>query len=286
MVVHVLGGAAGGYLEHITGQGRGILLDGSGMVANDAPEGGGSAVEAPVLDQLGGPGAKGDAEVVDQEFPAVEQAEDELIPRGRVAAGGARVAPCPAVTDRLPGGLAALVAGCPGSTAGIVGVRIHQFQTAAAAIGPLAPAAAVGVVQLVSDIVIGIAQGDGFATAGQTAAPGSQRRGSRMQRGERGGIPGHHQITARRDAGGGREIEPDAVTELPAAEIHRGGAFVIQFDPLLTAIAHRVVEDFVDDNVSADNGHIGGSGGGRGGVAPASLIDQTTQAVGDRPGIA
>ena len=65
--------------------------------------------------------------------------------------------------------------------AGVVGVRIHQFQTAAPAIGPLAPATAVGVVQLVSDVVIGIAQGDGFTTAGQIAAPGSQRGGGRMQ---------------------------------------------------------------------------------------------------------
>ena len=100
-----------------------------------------------------------------------------------------------------------------------------------------------------------------------------------MQRGECGGIPGHHQITARRDAGGGREIEPDAITELPSAEVHWGSAFVIQFDPLLRAIGHRIVEDLVDDDIRAHDRHIGASGGGRGGVAPASTVDQAAQAV-------
>src|SRR5712692_4362452 len=64
-------------------------------------------------------------------------------------------------------------------------------------------------------------------------------------------VPANHQIALGRDGRPGGELVLDAFRELPAVEIDRLIAAVVQLDELDSVeIVRRVVEDFVDDHVS------------------------------------
>ena len=102
-----------------------------------------------------------------------------------------------------------------------------------------------------------VRQLDGFAVVVELAGPVADHvRHARIIRGEHRGIGGNDQIAA---GGNDRvgEIEGYSLGKLPAREVYRVRAGVIQLDPLLPWIlrhlGRRMIHDFVDQHLGTQD---------------------------------
>ena len=212
-------------------------------------------------------------DIVNQAFAHIQQADLNAIDAGIEIRAEIKHA---GRLDVCPRGFAGFVTVSPVAGESMVAARIDQFKTAAAAIGPLAPAPARGISHLihydpcdvrlcdagsvgVNDLVWH-RQSQPLSSAGQFAAEISQgvvRIEIGVMREEVGDVVRDHKITARRDRCVGREDVVDSRDKLPAADIDRAGSLVVQLNVSVVGVAsNRFIHDFVDDDVTHENAAV------------------------------
>ncbi len=120
----------------------------------------------------------------------------------------------------------------PVSAEVVVERRIEQFHRVARGVANGRPWEADLVAHLVGHGAGGVAQGHGFALVRELAGPRAEDAGDAEPGGDRGRVAGDHQVAAGRQGGAGREGVLHPIGELPAGEVHRLGAGVVQLDEL------------------------------------------------------
>ena len=184
------------------------------------------------------------------------------------------------VTVAAPGGLQAFVACGPRFGNRAVGPRIPKFETGAAAIGVSRPREIGIVSDFVGWVVLPVAQQEVTPAMRQFAAEVAQHRDVRILRAQRGGVVRNHEISVRREDGVGWEGKADGVNQPPAAQVHRCGRTVVEFDPLLVVFRHHgrggigrvtwrgMIQDFVDHDLVVQREQVRCSQSGRRWIQP------------------
>ena len=206
---------------------------------------------------------RADFDVVDQTFARALQQRLQLV------GCGSPVIQHAANFHRCPRSLGRFIAVRPVRRQPVVAARIDQFETAAAAIRPLAPAPAVAIRDLIHHDVIEVrrddiavrgerrvrhGERDAFAAVAQAAVEIAERV-VRAQiwipRQKTRGVAGDDEVAVRGNGCAGRKGETNAAGQAPAPEVRRTDTAIVQLDELIIALARdRAVHDLVDHDVA------------------------------------
>ena len=200
------------------------------VIAKGAPPGQ-AVLEVAIGDHLNGTtGRRLDhAEVINPCLAIAQHSEDEIPPGGILTRRGAGRRNH-AIAVGLPGSFARLGAGSPGFGLAVVGIRVAQFETGAAAIRIRGPASAVEVVDLIGGIAAGVAQDDFIPAPPQLPAEVPHDGDGRIEGPQIRRVLRHDEVAAGRN-GLAEEAIADAAAEFPVGEIHRVGALVVKLQP-------------------------------------------------------
>ena len=143
-----------------------------------------------------------------------------------------------------------LVAVTPSRRQAVVGPRVDQFHTAAAALGPARPVAVVAVIDLVGQVAVDVLEPQQLARVAQLPAIIPQHVAEFIHPFHVGGVGSDDEVAAGRDARAGRKREVHPVNEPPARQVDCLGVPVVKFDVLAaTMVARRIEHHLVDDHV-------------------------------------
>ena len=231
LVVHVLGDTGGNHAQDLV---TGVIRIGDdfalAVVTAQSPVVG-SVFKVGIREHLRGRSVRvfDHADVVDQDFPEIEEANIELLPLGRSAVRTSRTPVGVGLPFRLPG----LVAGGPGFGRIVIGIKIAKLKGRAAAIRSIRPASSVEVSDFISRILFVVPQLEAFAISRQASVELSEQARQGIGCGKGGDVAGDTSMFTASEYRAGREFKTDPVAEVPAGKIHRSRATVGDFDPLV-----------------------------------------------------